>query len=145
MTTWGAFSKDYINTRILEITLNQIGPGDSTVTINWYFIGRDYDAKRLFVYDQGEFTGKINRGGVKLLPYTKELIATREKLFGGNRLTGSHPWGWCVIVSQNGRPLEEKASIPELIKWTREHLSDSPPVKREPRNLQFIPQALGLR
>lgn len=146
LTSWGDFSKDYINTRLLDITLRQIGGGDPTVRVQWYFIGRDYDAKKLFIYDEGEFTGDIARGGVKLLPYSKELIGTRERLLGSNRLSGSHPWGWCVVISQNTKLLEEKASVPELIKWTLENRDKTPPPSspRKPLNLKFIPQALGL-
>ena len=144
-TGWGEFSRDYLNTRVLDINLRQIGGGDSTVRVQWYFIGRDYDAKSLYIYDSGEFTGDIARGGVKLLPYSKELIGTREKLLGTNRLTGSHPWGWCVIISQGNRLIEEKASVPELTKWTldnRDKLSASKPLKKS-LSLRFIPQAVG--
>lgn len=145
-TDWGAFSKDYLNTGILDITLRQIGGPSAPITVTWYFIGHNLTKKKLFIYDSGDFTGNIVRGGVKLLPYSRELIANREYWRGRNRLSGAEPWGWAVFITQGGRALEEKGSTPEMIKWVREHRAgeDAPnPSKRE--NLRFIPQALGAK
>lgn len=144
-SSWGTFSKDYLNSRVLDIALRQIGGGDSTVLVQWYFVGRDYDAKKLFIYDSGEFTGDIAQGGVKLLPYSKKLISTRDKMRRSNQLTGAHPWGWCVVISQKGRLLEEKASVPEMVQWTLENRDKlpSPVSPKRPLNLRFVPQALG--
>lgn len=145
---WGDFSEDYLNSRMLDITLRQIGGGNPAVDVQWYFIGRDHTAGKLYVYDAGEFSGSIARGGVKLLPYSKELVENREKFFGSNQLSGAHPWGWCVIVSQDGRRLEKKASTPELVQWTLENRDKAlapPPRNKKRPELHFIPQALGIK
>jgi hypothetical protein len=143
-TSWGDFSKDYINARILVVDLRQLGPGTSGVKVEWFFIGRDYDKDRLFIYDSGDSEGNIARGGIKLVPRSKELVSNRNSYSNG-RLTGKRPWGWAVFVTQNGLALAETASVPELVKWARENRSaevKSRPSSRSP--VPFVPQARGL-
>ncbi len=143
-TDWGAFSKDYLNTGILDITLRQIGGPSQPITVTWYFIGHNLREKKLFIYDRGDFTGKIVRGGVKLLPYSRELIANREYWRGRNKLTGAEPWGWAVFITQGSRALEEKGSTPEMIKWVRDnHTEQDAPSASKRATLRFIPQAVG--
>lgn len=142
-TAWGDFSKDYINARVLVIDLRQLGPGNPQVKVEWFFIGRDHDKKHLFIYDSGETTGSIARGGIKLTPSSRELVSNRSSYRNG-RLTGQRPWGWSVFVTQNGRALGETASLPELVKWTQEHRGAArkpSPTSRKP--VRFVPQALG--
>jgi hypothetical protein len=146
-TSWGSFSRDYLNARILVISLKQIGAGDSGVTVRWYYIGRDYTAKKLFIYDAGQAVGEVVPGGVLVVPKSKSLVATREQtIASGRRLTGQHPWGWAVTVHQNGTLLAETASTPEMIDWARAHATEAPepPKKQKPVPVPFIPQGAGM-
>ncbi len=144
-TSWGSFSRDLLNSRLLIISLYQLGGGDSLVQVKWYFIGRDYDKQQLFIYDSGETEGNIARGGIKLTPSSKQLILNREQTTTfGRRTTGQHPWGWAVFVTQKGNPIAETASVPELVKWTQNVLlNEPPPAPKTKRPVKFIPQALG--
>lgn len=139
-TSWGSFSRDLINARVLVIALRQLGPGQGPVTVRWWFVGRDYDLDVLFIYDSGETTGKIAAGGVKLAPSSRELVLNREQtLLLGRQTSGQHPWGWCVAVSQDGRLLAETASLPELVEWTKKTLqSGQKPPQRSKRKVEFV-------
>jgi hypothetical protein len=130
-TSWGTFSKNYLNKRLLVINLRKLGPGDSSVTVKWYFIGRTAGPQgKMFIYDFGERTGSIAEGGVLIKPYSKELVFNREQTSSrGSQSSGAKPWGWAVFVEQNGNQLWETASIPELVPWTTENREK---IKRSP-------------
>ncbi len=146
-TAWGSFSRDLLNSRVLIISLRQLGAGYSNVKVKWYFIGRDYDKELLFIYDSGETDGMIARGGVRLAPASKELVLNREQTtLLGRRTTGQHPWGWAVFITQGETQLAERASVPELVQWTRDALRKEPaPRKVSKRPVAFVPQAMGSR
>lgn len=139
-TAWGSFSRDCINSRVLEIKLRQLGPGTPSVHVRWYFIGRDYDAERLYIYDSGETSGRIAPGGSTIAPISKELILNRSQTrLRGRRTTGKHPWGWAVFVYQSDRLLAATASVPELVNWTTEEIRENAPPRKSPnRPVQFV-------
>lgn len=131
-TSWGSFSRDYLNKRLLVIRLRQLGPGNPMVTVRWYFIGRHVKSG-MYIYDSGESTGSIAQGGIILKPYSAELVHTRERtILRGNQQDGAQPWGWSVFVTQGNVALWESASVPELVDWTRKRLQagDKKPARR---------------
>lgn len=140
-TSWGSFSKDLINSRVLVISMRKLGDGTGPVNVRWYFIGRDFDKDRLMIYDSGESNGEIALGGIVLAPTSKELVKnTTQRFLHGRRVSGQIPWGWAVFVSQNGNPLAEVASVPELVQWTENELKDAPkPARKSTREVKFVP------
>lgn len=154
-SAWGDFSKDCINARVLVIDLRRLGDGNSIVTVKWYFIGKDFDQGKLFIYDSGESTGNIAKGGVKLAATSRDLVETREQstelstdlvLRTTRTHTGQQPYGWALFVEQDGRAVGETASLPELVAWTQKKLEaeEAPPPVKSKRKAKFVPQALGL-
>ena len=155
-TAWGDFSKECINARVLVIELRRLGEGNALATVKWYFVGRDYDAGKLFIYDSGESTGNIAKGGVKLAATSRDLVQTREQvtqvttdlvLRTTRTHTGQQPLGWAVFVEQDGRAIGEKASVPELVAWTQKELGgeEKPAPVKSKRKAPFVPEALGFK
>lgn len=147
-TGWGEFSKDYVNARVLDVVLKVLGPFDPRVKIEWFFIGQDYDAKKLFIYDRGETEGTVRPGGIHVLPYSRDLIANREKSAfakNGNQLSGRWPWGWALFVSQNGKRVGDAASLHELVDWTDKHREEAPPADKKRSGLPFVPIFAGTK
>lgn len=145
-TEWGAFSKDLINARVLIIDIKQIGTGNGRVRVRWFFVGKDYDRGRLFIYDSGSSIGDVSAAGVKLAPSSRELVQNREKAPRiGASLTGQHPWGWVVVVDQEGRILNEIGSVPEMISWVKDEIAADPAKVRavSTRKVHFISQAIA--
>lgn len=118
-TSWGSFSRDFLNSRILIVDIKKIGAGDATVRLEYYFIGKDHDSRSLFVYSSGAVAGYVKAGGVKVIPRSTVLLSNRTNVSGSNRLSGRVPWGWGVFVTQNGRLLAEQANLPEVLDWLR--------------------------
>ena len=155
-TSWGSYSKEYANQRILIVNLKQLGRFDPSVSVAHYFIGRDLSTRKFVVYSQGEQKANVDADGDEFVIVPKEIQAKseREKLpphsgtvtSGSGRTTetpidgktmpakksGVTPHGWCILVTQGGKTVGETASTPELVKWTKDYLATSKPAPPKP-------------
>jgi hypothetical protein len=149
-TSWGSFSKDLGNKRVLVVNMKVHGQFDPRILVHWYFVGRDLSTNKLTVYSSGERPAVVGTGGAELLIASSEIRMKSERenippregsisygnygsvavQYGGKTMptkkSGVSPYGWTLIVSQNGRIVGETASMPDLVKWTRDYLAAKP-------------------
>lgn len=148
-TSWGSFSADYVNKRVLVVNLAKLGDFDPNVVVKWYFIGRNESGQRV-IYDKGERSVLIAPGGSEIAIVSKTITQTRSRentpsqtrsatavdpygniaavdvtipgKTGPLVVKGLRPDGWCIYIVQGKRDLYQHASTPELIAWTDKEL-----------------------
>jgi hypothetical protein len=146
-TSWGSFSKELGNKRVLVVNMKVQGQFNPRVLMHWYFVGRDLSTKKLTIYSSGERSAVVSAGGAELVIASSEIRLKSERenvppregsISLGNygsvavqydgktmptKKSGAVPYGWTLIVTQDGRIVGEAASLPDLIKWTKDCLA----------------------
>lgn len=144
--SWGGFSRDFGNQRILIVGARILGPFDPRVTLHWCFVGRDATTKNLVTFGDGEKAVVIRNGGSEFVLMSQSVRSniarenTPRRSGTGTtwtgqtfdveihtpsapiKRTGIKPHGWCLFIAQNGRIVAETANVPEMIEWGRKHL-----------------------
>lgn len=114
-TDWGSIGKDYLQRRVLLVTLRAVGDFDRRVVMEWYFVGKHEFG--LGVYGAGAAACVARGADAKPYVVASENISSFRDRYNALGLTesgGMKPWGWVVLVWQGDRLIKVQSSTHEL-------------------------------